>query len=492
MSDEQYDDVTEHARLRVGAVLREKWTLDALIGVGGMAAVYAATHRNGKRAAVKMLHPALSIDVNVRGRFLREGHVANKVAHPGAVEVIDDDVAEDGAAYLVMDLLQGETLSDRSERAGGRLDPGEVLAMMDQLLDVLVAAHGKGILHRDVKPENVFVTREGKVKVLDFGIARVRELSTASTATRQGSTMGTPAFMAPEQARGLWNEVDERADLWAVGATAFTLLSGQLVHEARTPNEQLLFAMTAQAAPLASVCAGLPREVNDLVDRALAFDKNARWPSALAMQEAARFAYQSLRGSPIGMAPRMAVPDVSNFASGRTVQSSPQHLSLLGNAFPTPVASARTVQSSPQPQSKGATVTEAALVSGRTGVDRTVQRPKRNVLLVGGGVAGAAVLLAVAVVAYAQFGHRASVEATSAPASASAAPSTEVAIDAGLDAPASPAPDASPGALAVDQLPVATSKTSKPPPAATKPPSAAPPPPTSTGNKQPNMMDKRR
>jgi serine/threonine-protein kinase len=265
----------------VGSVLREKWRLDALLGVGGMAAVYSATHRNGSRVAVKILHPELSVNVQVKTRFLREGYVANAVGHDGAVRVSDDDTAEDGAAFLVMELLDGETLEDRRMRFGGRLSEDEVLAMAEQLLDVLAAAHAKGVVHRDLKPENVFLTRAGQVKVLDFGIARLRELSTtASTATKSGSTMGTPAFMAPEQARGLWDEVDAQSDLWAVGALMFNLLSGRLVHEGRTTNEHLLSAMTKPAPPLASILPEVGVAVAHVVDRALAFDKAKRWSAA--------------------------------------------------------------------------------------------------------------------------------------------------------------------------------------------------------------------
>src|SRR5512147_883984 len=146
---EMVDPVTEQAELRVGKVLREKWTLEKLIGVGGMAAVYAATHRNGKRGAVKILHQELARGQRTRERFLREGYAANKVDHPGAVSVLDDDQAEDGSVYLVMELLEGEPWDKRLERIG-RASLGEVLWVADQLLDVLVAAHAKGIVHRDL------------------------------------------------------------------------------------------------------------------------------------------------------------------------------------------------------------------------------------------------------------------------------------------------------------------------------------------------------
>ena len=125
--------------------------------------------------------------------------------------MLDDDVAEDGAVFLVMELLEGETLEARWRRRGGRrLDAGEVLAIADQLLDVLAAAHAKGIVHRDLKPENLFLTRDGAVKVLDFGIARLRDAARAERQRRRrpAALMGTPAFMPPEQALGHWEEVD--------------------------------------------------------------------------------------------------------------------------------------------------------------------------------------------------------------------------------------------------------------------------------------------
>ena len=307
------DPLLERAQARVGSTLRDKWRLDVLLGVGGMAAVYAATHRNGSRAAVKILHPEMSTNEFVRERFLWEGYVANAVGHAGAVRVIDDDLAEDGSLYLVTELLDGETLEERRIRLGGRMPEDEVLLAVDQLLDVLVAAHANGIVHRDLKPENVFLTRAGSIKVLDFGIARLRELSTTSTATHSSAMVGTPAYMAPEHARGLSDEVDERSDLWACGATMFCLLSGRGVHEGRTPSEQLESATSRPAPPLWSVAPDVGAGVAQLVDRALEFTKDRRWPSATRMQEALRKAYEHLHGRPMADAPKLAlgngVPD---------------------------------------------------------------------------------------------------------------------------------------------------------------------------------------
>ncbi len=291
-------EAQDRAQARVGAVLRDKWHLDRLLGVGGMAAVYAATHRNKKRGAVKLLHPELSNDPGVRQRFLREGYVANSVGHRGAVIVDDDDVADDGSAFLVMELLEGETLDARCERSGNRLPVGDVLSLADQLLDTLAAAHTKGIVHRDLKPENLFLTNDGVLKVLDFGIARLVELSNTTSATQTGSVLGTPAFMAPEQARGRWDDVDGQTDLWAVGATMFTLLTGRYVHEAGTVNEALALAITRPAPSLATIEPDAHPALVDLVDRALAYDKGARWTDAITMQAALRHAYHAIHGAP--------------------------------------------------------------------------------------------------------------------------------------------------------------------------------------------------
>src|SRR5580692_11792183 len=160
---------------RVGTTLRGKYHLERVIGVGGMAAVYEATHRNGKRFAIKILHAHLAERDDTRRRFVREGYVANAVDHPGAVSVLDDDVGDDGAAFLVMELLVGEALDQLWKEQDRRFALPVVVEVARQLLAVLASAHAHSIVHRDIKPANLFVTRDGTLKVLDFGIARVRD-----------------------------------------------------------------------------------------------------------------------------------------------------------------------------------------------------------------------------------------------------------------------------------------------------------------------------
>jgi serine/threonine-protein kinase len=251
-----------------------------------MGAVYAAAHRNGNRVAIKVLSRELTANPQMRQRFLREGYAANRVGHDGAVKVLDDDVAEGDIVFLVMELLDGETLAARAQRLGPKLPANEVVAATSGLLDVLAAAHASGIIHRDVKPANVFLTRGGRIKLLDFGIASLAELPGGTGGTRPGSRLGTPGFMAPEQARGRWEEVDARTDVWSVGATMFLLLTGRAVHGGETEDEAVIAAATREAPPIASVEPGLPPSLAAVVDRALCLGADQRWACAEQMRGA--------------------------------------------------------------------------------------------------------------------------------------------------------------------------------------------------------------
>jgi serine/threonine protein kinase len=284
--------IEAEARARVGSTLRGKWVIDRLIDRGGMASVFAATHRNGNRVAVKVLHRHISEQADLKDRFLREGYVANKVGHPGAVQVLDDDVADDGAVFLVMELLEGESLEQRMKRTK-TLSVVEALFAADHVLDVLASAHDAGIIHRDIKPANVFITKDGRIKLLDFGLARVREASFKAAATKDGILMGTAAYMAPEQAQGKAANIDTRADQWAVGALLFTGLSGHFVHEARNLVDRIIAAGTRPARSLATVAPQAPADVIALVDRALAFDKSARFADCRAMRVSVQAAFHN-------------------------------------------------------------------------------------------------------------------------------------------------------------------------------------------------------
>jgi eukaryotic-like serine/threonine-protein kinase len=278
---------------RVGRVLADTWRLERLVGRGGMASVFAATHvRNGLEVAVKVLHPELTTNLALATRFRREGYAANRVEHPGVVRVLDDGVDGDHV-FFVMDLLRGSSAKQLWEASGRRLPADEVVPLLDAVLDILVTAHDAGVVHRDVKPDNLFLCDDGRVRLLDFGIARVRLTAgheepgdVGEHLTQTGTMLGTPAFMSPEQALSHWEEVDATSDLFALAASAWLLLTGRLIHEARTVPELLVAAATRHAPPIRSVAPDLSPALAAVLDRALRHDKAERWPDARAMRTA--------------------------------------------------------------------------------------------------------------------------------------------------------------------------------------------------------------
>lgn len=287
----------------VGDTLCNRYTLTRFIGSGGMASVYAGVRRDGGAVAIKVLHERLSFDPDFEYRFRREAQLANTIKHPGVVPVQDIDVSEEGCSFLVMPLLDGETLHARSNRLGGRLSLEEAVSIGCALLEILEAAHACGIVHCDIKPENLLLTTDGELKVLDFGIARFFASSGSSSATRTGVRTGTPAFMAPEQAQGRTRELDARTDIWAAGATLFALLSGALVHEGDTPEVIMARAATLEPRPLISVMPGFDPGLCGVIDRALAFNSPERWGTAAQMREALTEAYLAM-----GAATMPAIP----------------------------------------------------------------------------------------------------------------------------------------------------------------------------------------
>jgi eukaryotic-like serine/threonine-protein kinase len=292
------------AEARVGELLAGTWHVDRMVAAGGMAAVFAATDRDGAAVAIKMLFPHFAASPSVRARFLREGYVANTILHPGVVTLVADGRADDGSPFLVMELLDGESMETWLKRAGGKLSVADVLAVADQTLAVLEAAHAKGIIHRDLKPTNLFVTTPGLLKVLDFGLARLAERGAMGPPTAAGMVLGTSAYMPPEQAMGKQNLIDARSDLFAVGAVMFRALAGRHVREQLRGDERLLAAMVEQAPSLSRALPDAPGELVRIVDRALAFEQSARWPNAAAMRAAVRAAYAALAadGTPSAIA----------------------------------------------------------------------------------------------------------------------------------------------------------------------------------------------
>ena len=268
---------------RVGAVIKGKWTVDGLLGVGGMAAVYAASHRNGQRAALKILHADFAREKTICERFLREAYVSNKVNHSATVQVLDDDMTEQGEPFLIMELLEGETVRDAWKKCGRTMPIGRVLQICERVVDCLASCHAINVIHRDLKPANIFITNEGEIKVLDFGVAQMRDATSERTAT--GTALGTPAYMSPEQAMGLVDQLDGRADLFSVGAMMHALITGHRINNGRTEQEALVMAATKPVPSVARLAPHLPIELIKVIDKALAWDRRNRFQDAREMQK---------------------------------------------------------------------------------------------------------------------------------------------------------------------------------------------------------------
>jgi|GEM_PF-4919663 len=336
-------DETEYFNRRLGQTLQGKWTLERLLGAGGMAAVYVGVHRIGRRDAIKILHPEVAANPEVRGRFEQEAHAVNRLRHPGAVEVRDFDVTEDGCPFLVMELLEGESLSSKLDR--GPVQLADLLRWTDELLEVLAAAHDLGIIHRDIKPDNLFIQTDGRLKVLDFGIARMREGAPRAMVTRTGTALGTLSYMPPEQARGI--HIDGRADLYSVGATLFRALSRKRLHEGETDADVLIKVATTPVPMLRSVAPDVPAPVAEVVDCALSFDREHRYPDARTMQADVRAVlagqpppYAAAHPPPLRFQtvppPSAAPPSSGSYADDQTRAES------AGARRPEPVATAAT------------------------------------------------------------------------------------------------------------------------------------------------------
>lgn len=278
----------ETAQRAVGITVGQRWTLLGVIGHGGTATVYEAAHRNGSRVAVKMLHADFNSHEQVRRRFLAEGYAANRVRHEGAVKVLDDGETDAGGAFLVMELLEGETLAARLLR-DGPLPSAQVLKWGIAVLEILASAHEHHVVHRDVKPSNIFITRRDEAKLLDFGIARISaEAGGYELDTQEGVALGTPAFMAPEQATGSLDQIGAATDVWGVGATMFQLLTGRPVQEpTRTSTDDLT------APPVRAFAPNVLPELAKVIDRALSLRASDRWPTARAMIQALELARQA-------------------------------------------------------------------------------------------------------------------------------------------------------------------------------------------------------
>ncbi len=278
---------------RLGSVIDGRYRVEAVVGRGGMGVVYRATNlRVDKPVAIKVLTGGAQ--PTAASRFLREARAAARIVHENVVGIYDVGALPDGAPYIAMELLEGESLDDRIARAGA-LDPAEAVSLVTQLLSGLEAVHESGAIHRDVKPANVFLARtsEGEtVKLLDFGLSRSDE---EARLTQPGEVLGTPSYLSPEQARGL-ADLDARVDVWAAGVVFYQMLTGQTPFDGGSLVETVTQLLTVDPPAPSSLRAGLPEQLDAVVSMALEKERERRYASAAAMRMALA---RALRGIPL-------------------------------------------------------------------------------------------------------------------------------------------------------------------------------------------------
>jgi hypothetical protein len=268
----------------VGRTVANKYQLHEVIGRGGMGVVYGATHLALDRpVAIKMLNRALLADPTVVARFHREARAASRLNHPNSISIIDFGQTDDGTLFMVLEYLPGRTLA-KLIADEFPLPARRVVKIGSQILAALTEAHALGILHCDIKPENVMLeTRHDEtdvVKVLDFGIAKLRDGQGGTKLTREGMTCGTPGYASPEQARG--EELDARSDLYSVGVVLYELVAGKLPYEASTPAGLVAKMLVEPPVPLRRRRPDLavPQDLERVIMRALATDRLERFASA--------------------------------------------------------------------------------------------------------------------------------------------------------------------------------------------------------------------
>jgi eukaryotic-like serine/threonine-protein kinase len=258
--------------LEPGSLVGE-YRVEGKLGEGGMAVVYSAVHPLiGKKAAIKVMSPILSVDASAVARFALEASAVNRIGHPNIVDVFSFGRLPDGRSYFVMEWLQGETLYERLWRQHGPLPLYDVINILDQICDALEATHEKGIIHRDLKPANVFLCpvrgRQDLVKLLDFGVAKLAHRETSMRWTSIGSVVGTPNYISPEQARG--REVDGSTDLYSLGVIAYEMVLGRQPFIADNPADAIQMHLCASPPKPSILWKQIPPRLETLLLRLLA------------------------------------------------------------------------------------------------------------------------------------------------------------------------------------------------------------------------------
>jgi serine/threonine-protein kinase len=369
----------------VNTVLDGQYQMEALLGKGGMGAVYRARHiLLGDRVAIKVLPPEVRTNAEWLRRFRREGQAARRFRHPNAVTVYDLRTAADGTIYMVMEYVEGHTL-DQAIKTRGRFSAAEALDILTPIMSVLDTAHTMGVVHRDLKPENIMIgkpdeTGQPVVKLLDLGIAKMREIAGGDNGgntalTMAGQVLGTPYYMSPEQwgeiPRDQSSEIDGRADIYSLGLVFYEMIAGRRCFAGNTLHELRREHVQTRPRPLVEVMPDVPRGFSAAIERATAKDRGDRQPTAgtLASELRAGLATPSGSAAPVG-APSSALTETIVGDSRETSSDVNAPTILTVDATPTSPAAGRAVSThdatvyepaKPQPVSNvAATVVESA------------------------------------------------------------------------------------------------------------------------------------
>jgi serine/threonine-protein kinase len=310
----------------VGTTIAGKYLVKRCIGVGGMGSVWEGEHLEiGKRVAIKVIAPEHGQSEPITARFRREARAASAVESEHIVQVFDVGVDAAAGLYMVMEFLAGEDLSTYLERQGGKLPLEEGAMIVAQAARGLAKAHAAGVVHRDLKPANLILTKreDGStcVKVVDFGISKLQRPegeAVSQTLTREGSVVGTPIYMSPEQAQGL--VVDARTDVWALGALAYEILAGRPPYELLPTYEQMIIqVVTKPVPPLAETAPWVPPDVALVIEAALKHDVAARTQDAASfgrsLAETAELAPFPLSTPRLHLPPPDSAPSIATAAT---------------------------------------------------------------------------------------------------------------------------------------------------------------------------------
>jgi serine/threonine protein kinase len=293
------DDANDLAELKPGTEVGG-YVIEGKIGQGGMGVVYGAHHpRIGKRVAIKVLSPQYSANPSTVRRFEQEARLVNQIGHQHIVDVFQFGELPDGRSYFVMEWLDGEPLTARIDR--GAVPAPEAMAILDVVCDALEAAHEKGVVHRDLKADNIFIVKgrgSRSVKLLDFGLAKLagKNDSGSINRTKSGILVGTPAYMAPEQARG--KPVDARTDIYALGVLAYKMLTTAMPFKAENAMDLIVLHLNAPPPAPHKLAKDVPIELSKLVQRMMAKD-----PAERPTLAEVRGLFRELRGSRLNVEP---------------------------------------------------------------------------------------------------------------------------------------------------------------------------------------------